>query len=72
MKLFKRLALVTLFENAGNHIALALHSTDNDFLPCALLISTTCLFVPMTVLVFAADIGFVNFDNAAEFVFPAQ
>jgi len=47
-------------QHAGNDIALALHGTDDGYLAVV-----AFLFVPVTVLVVSADVGFINLDNAA-------
>jgi len=52
------------FQNAGNHVTLALHSA-NDWCFVAVM---TFLFIPMPVFVFAADERFVHFDDAAQLV----
>lgn len=64
---FDRIAF-NVFDDASNDIALALHSTDHDLFADAAPLIVLAL-IPMAVLVFAADIGFVDFDNAAKFDF---
>jgi hypothetical protein len=53
-----------LIQNAGNHIAFALHRADDR---CLLIVVS--LFIPMSVGVFTADVCFINLDNPAELGF---
>jgi hypothetical protein len=56
---------VGMVDDAGHDIALALDGADNSIL--AFPASSGRALVPMAVLFLAADIGFVNFDDAHEF-----
>jgi hypothetical protein len=66
-EIFNRVAF-NVFNDASNNVALALHSTDHDFLAetAPLIVSA---FIPMAVLILAANIGFVYFDDAAKLGF---
>jgi len=52
---------VRFAQHASHDVALPLNGTDDDFLAAAA--SAGSLFIPMSVLVLAADIGFINLDD---------
>ncbi len=59
---------VAMFDYTSDDIAFALHCTDDgDFTGAGAAGASTPL-VPMFVAVFATDVGFVNLNNAAQFV----
>jgi hypothetical protein len=59
---------IDALENLGNYFALALNGAhDLDLAPTGIARAAAPL-IPMAVLVLAADVGFVNLDNAHEFL----
>ena len=56
-----------IFDDAGNNISLPLDRADDCSLAAGPATVDVRAFVPMSVSVFAADVGLINFDNAAEF-----
>jgi hypothetical protein len=56
-----------VFQNAGDHVALALHRSNDRSFASGEATTTAALFVPMSPLVLSANVGFINFNNAAEF-----
>ena len=62
--------LVYAENDAGDYVALALDCADDWGLERIIATpSSSAALVPMTVFIFAADVGFVHFDNAAELNF---
>jgi hypothetical protein len=61
---FYRIAF-SVFNDAGDHVAFALHSTNHDLFAEAAPLIVLAL-IPMPVLILAANIGLVDFNNAAE------
>jgi hypothetical protein len=59
---------VSGFDDASDHVALALYGTDNSCLASAGASLAAAPLVPMFVAVLAADIRFIDFNNASEFV----
>lgn len=58
---------VDVIENAGNHVTLPLDCADDRRLAGSLRAGLAVVsLVPMAVLVLAADVGFVDFDDAAQ------
>jgi hypothetical protein len=62
---FKRLSICVL-DNASNDITLAFDCADNCGLAGISSASLAAFLVPMSVLIAAADVGFVNLDNPAK------
>jgi hypothetical protein len=58
-----------LFQHARNHVTLALHSADDRNFSRARAATPAALFVPMAVVVLAANPSLINLDNAAKFLF---
>jgi hypothetical protein len=56
------------FENACDNVALALHRTDDGRLAGSRAATAAALFIPVAIVVLPADVGFVNLDNATEFL----
>ena len=63
---FKREPIGVL-NDAGNDVALALNGSDNGGFACVSAPARTAFLIPMTVLVAAADVGFIHLDDAHEF-----
>ena len=62
--------LVYVFKHAGDDIALPLHGTDDrNFASARAAAFAVVAFVPMPVVILAADPSLVNLDNAAQFRF---
>jgi len=55
-----------VLQNAGDDITLALDRSDDRGFAGSEAARAAALFVPVPPLVLAADIGFINFDNAAK------
>lgn len=67
-KLFDR-CLIGAEHNASNNIALALDRSDNwRFKPVIAASARAAFLIPMPVFVFAAHVGFIDFDDAAKLV----
>jgi hypothetical protein len=66
---FNSSLLRDLFQNARNDVALALHSANDGRLSRTSAAAATALFVPMAIIVLAANPRFINLDNAAKFLF---
>ena len=62
---FKRLPIGVL-DNASNYVALALDCPDNGGFARITTPTLAAFLVPMPVLVAAADVGFINLDDAAK------
>jgi hypothetical protein len=62
---FKRLT-VCILNNASNHVSLALDCPDNGSLARVAAPTLAAFLVPMPVFVAAANVGFVNLNDAAE------
>jgi hypothetical protein len=56
------------FENASDNVALALDRTNDWRLASGSPATSPALFIPMAIVILAADIGFINLDNATKFL----
>ncbi len=61
---------VEAFDDARNHLALALHSADDADLAGTRAASTAAALVPMLIFVLPSDVGLIDFDNAAQLIRP--
>lgn len=56
-------------KDAGNDAALTAHRADDRDFGCRGVFAAAPALVPVLILVLATDVGFINLDNAAEFLF---
>ena len=67
-KFFDRV-LVSAENDTSNDVSLTLHSADDgSFEPVVTAPAGAAFLVPMAVLIFAADVSFIDLDNAAKLV----
>jgi hypothetical protein len=64
-----RILLGNRVQNAGHHVALAANGTDDRGFGGGGMFPAAASLVPMLILVLAADVGLIDLDNAAEFLF---